>query len=88
MQGITQIIEADDGKVQNLAEYRLFDRFEGFLNVEGTVKPVQVSALGPQTIRVDVNFTAFNVKLGRLPALSIPLAWPKTPKVIKLDLSK
>lgn len=80
LQGITQVIEAEAGKVQNLAEFRAFGS-NGFLNVEGTVDPVEVQKYGKEMVRVDVKFTAFKIKVGVLPTLTIPLTWPKTPTV-------
>ena len=84
MQGITQIIEAERGKVQNLSEFQLLGKVNGSLNVEGTIEPVKVDRYNSVMVRVDVKFTAFNIKLGILPALSIPLTWPKTPTVFPL----
>lgn len=44
----------------------------GYLNVEGTVAPVESSG---EAVRVDVKFTAFCLKIGVLPQLKIPLGW-------------
>jgi hypothetical protein len=71
-QGITQIIDKELGIVDNLAEFTIAGTWDGYLNVEGTVTPV-VPETG-QAVRVDVRITAFSLKLGRLPALKIPLA--------------
>lgn len=81
MQGITQVIDAQNGSVQNIAEFRIASAVNGCLNVAGTVEPVQQEGNSAEVIRVDVGFTSFSIKLGILPALSIPLTWPKTPKV-------
>ena len=79
LQGITQIIDSQDGSVQNLAEFRVANAFNGALNVAGTVDPVRNS--DGEAVRVDVKFTSFSLKLGGLPQLKIPLTWPKTPLV-------
>lgn len=76
MQGITQIIDAEGGRVENLAEFRIANFVNGYLNVAGTVSPAEEGET-----RVDVHFTSFSVRVGALPALSIPLTWPKTPTV-------
>ena len=79
LQGITQIINSQDGSVQNLAEFRVANAVNGALNVAGTVDPVRNS--DGEAVRVDVKFTSFSLKLGALPQLKIPLTWPKTPLV-------
>ncbi|KAK9838271.1 hypothetical protein WJX81_001545 [Elliptochloris bilobata] len=66
--GITQVI-AKDGTVQNIAEFQV-GGVSGQLNVGGTVAP---SGDGRGGTRVDVRFTAFSLKLGALPELSLPL---------------
>ena len=53
--------------------------FNGYLNVAGTVAPVQHE--NEEAIRVDVKFTSFGLKLGALPELRIPLSWPQSPTV-------
>ena len=65
--------------MQNLAEFRVAGLFNGYLNVAGTVAPVQHE--NKEAIRVDVKFTAFGLKLGVLPELRIPLSWPQSPTV-------
>jgi hypothetical protein len=77
--------------VENIASFRLAGAVDGYLNVEGTVRPVAAAA-GPsssgaavagerekrkeeEAVRVDVEFTAFSLKIGVLPALKIPLGW-------------
>lgn len=79
--GITQIIDSERGSVENLAEFRVANAFNGALNVAGTVEPVTPSGGGvdAEAVRVDVKFTSFSLKLGGLPPLKIPLTWPKTP---------
>ena len=79
LQGITQIIDSQDGSVQNLAEFRVANAVNGALNVAGTVDPVRNP--DGEAVRVDVKFTSFSLKLGSLPQLKIPLTWPKTPLV-------
>lgn len=80
LQGITQVIDAPRGLVQNIAEFSLVG-IDGYLNVEGTVSPVVPSGKGKdEAVRVDVAFTAFVVKVGALPGLRIPLNWI-SPKV-------
>ena len=80
MQGITQVINSAAGKVENIAEFTLAGRFDGFLNVEGTVQPIVPSDSRAEAVRVDVAFTSFRLKVGRLPGLHIPLNWI-SPKV-------
>lgn len=77
MQGITQIINAENGKVENLAEFCVANLINGYLNVSGTLAPAGKEA----PTRVDVAFTAFSLRLGILPELKIPLGWPKKPTV-------
>ncbi|KAK9814967.1 hypothetical protein WJX73_003488 [Symbiochloris irregularis] len=73
--GITQVIDAPQGKVQNIAEFSLVG-VDGFLNVEGTVSPaIPAEKDKSEAVRVDVAFTAFVVKVGALPRLRIPLNW-------------
>lgn len=74
-QGITQVINAEGGRVQNIAEFRLAGGVDGFLNVEGTVQPVEPMTPDGEAVRVDVKFTSFSLKVGALPALRIPLEW-------------
>jgi hypothetical protein len=81
VQGITQIIDSEKGIVENLAEFRVANAFNGFLNVAGTVDPVVARGVDSEAVRVDVKFTSFSLKLGGLPPLRIPLTWPKTPLV-------
>ena len=72
MQGITQVIDAEKGTVQNIADFRIASLLDGSLNVEGTVAP----AMAPgEAVRVDVKFTAFCLKIGALPQLKVPLGW-------------
>lgn len=80
-QGITQVIDAEKGTVQNIAEFSVASSLDGYLNVAGTVEAIQLEGNSTETIRVDVGFTSFSLKIGPLPQLSIPLTWPKTPKV-------
>ena len=54
---------------------RLAGGVDGYLNVEGTVRPVEPLSPGAGAVRVNVKFTAFSLKLGALPALQIPLEW-------------
>jgi hypothetical protein len=98
MQGITQVIDAGAGRVQNIASFRLAGAVDGYLNVEGTVRPAQPpppqqqqpaqqqqpqqqtrqgtrNAPADEAVRVNVEFTAFSLKVGALPALKIPLGW-------------
>ena len=77
MQGITQIIDAENGRVDNMAEFRVANLFDGYLNVSGTVSPTGKT----EPKRVDVAFTSFSLRLGILPELKIPLGWPKQPTV-------
>ena len=63
--------------MENLAEFRVANAFDGFLNVGGTVEPAD----DKESTRVDVKFTGFSVKLGALPELKIPLGWPQYPTV-------
>ena len=77
MQGITQIIDAEGGTVQNIADFRIANSVNGYLNVEGTVAPAEGSL---EPVRVDVKFTAFCLKIGVLPQLRVSLGW-KTPTV-------
>ena len=72
MQGITQVIDAEGGTVQNIADFRIANLINGYLNVEGTVAPVMGSG---EAVRVDVKFTAFCLKIGALPQLKVPLGW-------------
>ena len=72
MQGITQVIDAEGGTVQNIADFRLASSINGYLNVEGTVAPVEAPG---EAVRVDVKFTAFCLKIGALPQLKVPLGW-------------
>ncbi len=72
MQGITQVIDAEGGTVQNIADFRIAKSINGYLNVEGTVAPVEGSG---EAVRVDVKFTAFCLKIGALPQLKVPLGW-------------
>ncbi|CAL5227493.1 g10474 [Coccomyxa viridis] len=70
--GITQVIDAEGGTVQNVADFRIANSINGYLNVEGTVAPVEGSG---EAVRVDVKFTAFCLKIGALPQLKVPLGW-------------
>ena len=72
MQGITQVIDAEGGTVQNIADFRIANSTNGCLNVEGTLAPVMGSG---EAVRVDVKFTAFCLKIGALPQLKVPLGW-------------
>jgi hypothetical protein len=72
MQGITQVIDAEGGTVQNIADFRIANSIDGYLNVEGTVAPVLGSG---EAVRVDVKFTAFCLKVGALPQLQVPISW-------------
>ena len=72
VQGITQIIDTESGTVQNIADFRIANAVNGYLNVEGTVAPAQGSK---EAVRVDVKFTAFCLKIGALPQLKVPLGW-------------
>lgn len=76
-QGITQVIDAERGRVENIASFRLAGAVDGYLNVEGMVQPAEPSAsgTGAEAVRVNVRFTAFSLKIGALPALKIPLGW-------------
>jgi len=67
--------------VENLAEFRVANAFDGALNVAGTVTPVRPPGGDAESVRVDVRFTSFSLKLGALPTLTIPLTWPKAPLV-------
>lgn len=73
--GITQVIDSKAGKVENIAEFTVAGRFDGFLNVEGTVAPVVPESASSEAVRVDVKFTSFQLKIGSLPGLQIPLNW-------------
>jgi hypothetical protein len=68
LQGITQIINKDAGKVENLAEFVIAGTWKGYLNVEGSVTPSR-----DKPSRVDVVFNAFSVGIEPLPALRLPL---------------
>lgn len=72
MQGITQVVDAEGGTVQNIADFRIANLINGYLNVEGTVAPVMGTG---EAVRVDVKFTAFCLKIGALPQLKVPLGW-------------
>ena len=85
-QGITQVIDTAGGRVQNIAEFRLANTTNGYLNVEGTVRPAERSSPDDEAVRVDVKFTAFSLKLGALPALKIPLEWA-SPTVRRASIS-
>ncbi len=74
LQGITQVIDTDAGKVENIAEFRIANAADGYLNVEGTVEPASTSG-SEEAVRVDVQFTAFSLKVGALPPLKIPLGF-------------
>lgn len=80
LQGILQIIDAEEGSVQNIADFRIANAVNGYLNVAGTVEPIRHEGNSSEVIRVDVGFTSFSLKIGILPQLKIPLTWPKTPK--------
>ena len=82
VQGITQVIDAEGGTVQNIADFRIANSINGYLNVEGTVAPVEGSG---EAVRVDVKFTAFCLKIGALPQLKVPLGW-SNPSVSLLSL--
>ncbi len=78
MQGITQIIDREAGRLENIAEFRIANAADGYLNVEGTVEPAQPSSSkrgAEEAVRVNVKFTAFSLKIGFLPALKIPLGF-------------
>ena len=85
LQGITQVINAEEGSVQNVADFRIANAVNGYLNVAGTVEPIKHEGNSSEVIRVDVGFTSFSLKIGILPQLRIPLTWPKTPKVTFLS---
>lgn len=61
--------------MENIAEFTVAGRFDGFLNVEGTVAPVVPESASSEAVRVDVKFTSFQLKIGSLPGLQIPLNW-------------
>ena len=61
--------------MQNIADFRLAGGVDGYLNVEGTVQPVEPTSPGAEAVRVNVKFTAFSLRIGALPALQIPLEW-------------
>ena len=88
-QGITQVIDAAAGRVQNIADFTLAG-IDGFLNVEGTVQPVVPDRGEGEAVRVDVMFTAFVLKIGVLPGLRIPLSWlsPKVSEALGLQCMK
>lgn len=73
-QGITQVIDTDAGRVENIAEFRIANAADGYLNVEGTVEPASTSG-SEEAVRVDVQFTAFSLKIGAMPPLKIPLGF-------------
>ena len=72
VQGITQVIDAEMGTVQNIADFKIANSLNGSLNVEGTVAPTVAPG---EAVRVDVKFTAFCLKIGALPQLKVPLGW-------------
>ena len=72
MQGITQVIDAEKGTVQNIAYFGIANSLNGSLNIEGTVAPTMAPG---EAVRVDVKFTAFCLKIGVLPQLKVPLGW-------------
>lgn len=78
-QGITQLIDAEGGRVENIAEFRIAKSVDGYLNVEGIVEPAEPSSSSTsseeEAVRVNVKFTAFSLKVGALPALKIPLGF-------------
>jgi hypothetical protein len=77
-QGITQIIDSEAGRLENIADFRIANSVNGYLNVEGTVEPAQPSSSDSgleESVRVNVKFTAFSLKIGFLPALKIPLGF-------------
>ena len=87
MQGITQIIDTEGGRVENIAEFRIAISVDGYLNVEGTLEPAQPSSSdsgSEEAVRVNVKFTAFSLKIGVLPALKIPLGFAN-PTVLFLE---
>eukprot|EP00898_Chlorokybus_atmophyticus_P005158 jgi/Chlat1/5643/Chrsp369S05396 len=66
---ITQVIDADAGKVSNIAEFT-FGGKPGTLSINGSAEV----APGDPTIRCLVTFLSFSIKLGWL-NLSLPLNW-------------
>ncbi|KAK9854794.1 hypothetical protein WJX84_010153 [Apatococcus fuscideae] len=72
--GITQVLDPCAGKAENLAEFSIANAINGSLNILGAVTPSQDTAF--QGTRVNVEFTAFDLKLGPLQT-TIPLGWIK-----------
>lgn len=77
MQGITQVLDPMAGRAENLAEFSVANAINGSLNILGTVSPPEEA--DRQASRVDVEFTAFDLKLGPA-SVTVPLGWVK-PKV-------
>lgn len=75
--GVIQVIDAEKDTVENIAEFRVANLFDGHLNVAGELQPSRTK--GKETTRVEVAFNFFSLKLGSLPALRIPLNWPRRP---------
>ena len=84
VQGITQVIDTDAGRVENIAEFRIANAADGYLNVEGTVEPASTSG-SEEAVRVDVQFTAFSLKIGALPPLKIPLGFANPTVCTRMD---
>lgn len=82
-QGISQIIGANDGTIQNLAEFKCLLVVPGSLNIVGTVTPTAKPSTSSESVssmesstRVDVAFSYALLQLGWL-KLRLPLAWAK-----------
>ncbi|KAK9845028.1 hypothetical protein WJX74_009835 [Apatococcus lobatus] len=72
--GVTQVLDPMAGRAENLAEFSIANAINGSLNILGTVSPPEEASI--QASRVDVEFTAFDLKLG--PAnITVPLGWIK-----------
>eukprot|EP00798_Chlamydomonas_sp_ICE-L_P027027 gene27027-2254_t len=68
-----QLIDLPNNRVENLAEFVVAGRWEGSLNILGTVK---VSEEEPAE-RVDVEFTNFVLRVGSSFQWNVPLTWVK-----------
>ncbi|GFR45759.1 hypothetical protein Agub_g7174 [Astrephomene gubernaculifera] len=71
-----QLLDLREGRAENLAEFSVAGgRWEGALNIIGTVTPQVDPQGGLSPSRVDVAFTHFELRLGSLPKVTVPLAW-------------
>jgi len=62
--GDTQVFDVDNGRVENIAAFRVFGRWDGSLNIRGTCEKVPPEETGGRSVRLAVEFTDFVLTVG------------------------